>query len=144
MGLLDSLGDALGGQPSGQQGGTPGTGDLIGAIIGMLGHPQAGGGLAGLVQKFEQSGLGNVIGSWIGTGQNLPISAEQLKSVLGSDVIGQFAQQLGLSPHDAASQLSQVLPQVVDQATPSGELPAEGGLGDLGDVSALLGKLTPR
>jgi uncharacterized protein YidB (DUF937 family) len=140
MGLLDSLGGALGGQ----QGGTPATGDLIGAIIGMLGHPQAGGGLAGLVQKFEQSGLGSVVGSWIGTGQNLPISAEQLKSVLGSDVIGQFAQQLGLSPPDAASQLSQALPQVVDQATPNGEVPPDGGLGDLGDVSALLGKLTPR
>ena len=86
MGLLDSLDGALGG---GQQGGAPPTGELIGAIIGMLGHPQAGGGLAGLVQKFEHSGLGSVIGSWIGTGQNLPISAEQLKSVLGSDVIGQ-------------------------------------------------------
>ena len=140
MGLLDSLGGALGGQ----QGGSPGAGDLIGAVIAKLGPTQACGAVAGLVQKFEQSGLGSVIGSWIGTGQNLPISAEQLKSVLGSDVIGQFAQQLGLSPHDAASQLSQVLPQVVDQATPSGEVPAEGGLGGLGDVSALLGKLTPR
>jgi uncharacterized protein YidB (DUF937 family) len=140
MGLLDSLGSALGGQ----QGGATGSGDLIGAVIGMLGHEQAGGGLAGLVQKFEQSGLGNIVASWVGSGQNLPISAEQLQNVLGSDVIGQFAQQLGLSPHDAASQLSQVLPQVVDQATPSGELPAEGGLGGLGDVSALLGKLTPR
>ena len=59
-------------------------------------------------------------------------------------MIGQFAQQLGLSPHDAPSQLSRVLPQVVDQATPSGELPADGGLGGLGDVGTLLGRLTPR
>jgi uncharacterized protein YidB (DUF937 family) len=112
------------------------------AVIGMLAQNQ--GGLAGLVQKFEQCGLGNVVGSWIGTGQNLPISADQLRNVLGSDAIGQIAQQLGLSHEEVAGQLSQALPEVVDQATPEGQLPADGGLGSLADIGGLLGKLSPR
>ena len=72
------------------------------------------------------------------------MSPDQLRQVLGSDVIGQLAQQLGVPQEDVASQLSQLLPQVVDQTTPEGRLPDEGGLGSLGDVSALLGKLAPR
>jgi uncharacterized protein YidB (DUF937 family) len=138
MGLFDAMAGALGGQEGAAGGG------LLGAVIGMLGHEQAGGGLAGLVQKFQQGGLGDVVASWIGTGQNLPVSPDQLRQVLGSDVIGQLAQQLGVPQEDVASQLSQLLPQVVDQATPEGRLPDEGGLGSLGDVSALLGKLAPR
>jgi uncharacterized protein YidB (DUF937 family) len=141
MGLLDSVVGALGGQQGQGGAGAAGGGALLTAVIGMLAQNQ--GGLAGLVQKFEQSGLGNVVGSWIGTGQNLPISADQLRNVLGSDAIGQIAQQLGLSHEEAAGQLSQALPQVVDQATPEGQLPADGGLGNLGDIGALLGKLRP-
>lgn len=130
MGLLDSVIGALG------QGGGGG-GDLVQVVAGMLHDGAPGGGLAGLVQKFEQGGLGDVIASWIGTGQNLPISADQLHQVLGSDTIGRIAQQLGLSHGDAAGQLAQMLPQVIDKLTPNGSVPA-GGLGDLG---GLLGSL---
>ena len=77
-----------------------------------------------------------MIASWVGTGQNLPVSASQLQDVLGSDVLSQFAQQLGLPPGEAAGQLSQILPQVVDKLTPNGQLSDIGnsGLGDLGSV----------
>ena len=134
MGLLDSV---LGALTGGGQGG--GQGALLNAVVGMLAN-QGGGGIGDLIGKFQQAGLGNVIGSWVGTGQNLPISTDQLGSVLGSDTLGNLAKQLGLSHGDLSSQLSQMLPQVVDQLTPHGAVP-EGGLGSAAD---LLGKLMGR
>ena len=139
MGLLDSLlGGALGGSP--QQGGA---GALINIVAGMLANPGQGGtggpgGLAGLAEQFQRGGLGEVMNSWIGTGQNLPVSPDQLGEVLGGDLLGQLTQQTGLNPADLLGQLSQVLPQMVDQATPEGRVP-EGGLGDIG---AILGRFT--
>jgi len=132
MGLLDSVLGALG-----QGGGAGGQLDLMNVVAGLLHDDAPGGGLGGLAAKFEQAGLGNVISSWIGSGQNLPISGEQLHAVLGGDTIAQIAQQLGLGHGDAAGQLAQMLPQVVDRLTPQGRMPA-GGLGDLG---GLLGSL---
>ena len=134
MGLLDSVIGALG------QGGGGGSGDLLGAVAGMLANGAPGGGLAGMVAQFEQGGLGHVIGSWIGNGQNLPISADQLHQVLGSDTIANLAQQFGLSHGDVAGQLAQMLPQVINQLTPQGQVPA----GGLGDIGSLLGALTQR
>lgn len=138
MGLLDSVVGALGGAQGGAQGG--GQADLLNAVIGMLGNDGQGGGLASLVHRFQQGGLGDIVSSWISTGQNLPISPDQLHSVLGSDTLSSLAQQLGLPAGDLTAQLSQMLPQVVDQLTPNGELP-QGGLGDLG---SLLGGLLRR
>ena len=132
MGLLDSVIGALG-----QGDGAGGQLDLMNVVAGLLHNDAPGGGLGGLVSKFEQAGLGNVISSWIGSGQNLPISADQLHNVLGSDTIAQIAGQLGLGHGDAAGQLAQMLPQVIDKLTPNGQAPS-GGLGDLG---SLLGSL---
>ena len=80
------------------------------------------GGLAGLVQRFDRQGLGQVIGSWLGTGENLPISGPQLQAVLGEQRLAQAAQRLGLPPAAAASTLAVVLPAVVDRLTPHGAL----------------------
>ena len=144
MGLLDSvLGGVLGSLQGGGQGGALGGGgnaDLLKAVVGMLGNDAAGGGLGGLVAKFQQSGLGDVVQSWISSGHNMPVSADQISNVLGNDTLGGLAQRLGLNPADVAGQLSQVLPQVVDQLTPGGQMPA-GGLGSVGD---LLGQLFKR
>ncbi|MBL8301711.1 MAG: DUF937 domain-containing protein [Ideonella sp.] len=136
MGLLDSVVGALaGGQGSGGGGGQAA---LISAVLAMLSqNGSAGGGLGALVEKFQQGGLGDVVGSWISTGQNLPVSPNQLENVLGSDLLGQLAGQLGLSTGDASAQLAQWLPQAVDQLTPNGRLPEAGGLGDIG---AILGR----
>ena len=105
----------------------------------MLGNDAAGGGLGGLVAQFNKSGMGDVIGSWISSGQNLPVSGDQLSQVLGSDTIANIARQLGVSHGDAAGQLSQILPQIVDQLTPQGQAPA-GGLGNMGDLLGMLMK----
>ena len=141
MGLLDSvLGMVTGGQ-----GGGGGNAALINVVVGMLansaqGGSGGGGGLGDLIGKFQQAGMGDVVGSWIGSGQNVPISGDQLHNVLGSDTISSIAQQLGLSHGDAAGQLAQMLPQVLDKLTPSGQAPA----GGLGDIGSLLKQLTQR
>jgi uncharacterized protein YidB (DUF937 family) len=155
MGLLDSvLGAALGG---GQQQGGGALGSILGSVlggqqgggmnsqlinmaIGMLGNDGAQGGLGGLVSKFQQAGLGDAVSSWIGTGENQAISPDQLSNVLGSDAIGNIASQLGMSHGDAAGQLSQILPGLIDKLTPDGAAPA-GGLGNAGDLMGMLGGL---
>ncbi len=81
------------------------------------------GGLGGLLNKLQQGGLGNAVNSWIGTGQNQPVSPGQLSSALGPSIIKMLAQKSGLSEQEITQQLSQVLPGLVDKLTPSGRLP---------------------
>ena len=126
MGLLDAIaGQVLGGG----NGGAPGGGALFDAIGSLLNSQP--GGLAGLVKAFEQQGLGEVIASWIGTGQNQAISGEQLQAVLGSEQVQALAQSLGFSPLQLSGQLAQMLPQVIDGMTPNGQLPPQDALGGL-------------
>lgn len=129
MGLLDELGKAVGGASGAQAGG--GQGALVQAVVGML----AGGGLEGLVKSFQQKGLGDVVGSWVSTGANLPVSPAQVTSALGPDQLGQLARQVGLDPGALAGQLSNLLPGMVDKLTPEGRLPDAGSLqGSLGGL----------
>jgi uncharacterized protein YidB (DUF937 family) len=128
MGLLDSiLGSVLGGNGQNQNAGQAA---LINAVIQMVANKGSGsGGLAGLIGALTQGGLGNVASSWVGTGQNMPVSAEQLQNVLGNDgMLAQLAQAAGLSHGDAASGLSQILPGLVDKLTPDGQIPQQDSL----------------
>jgi uncharacterized protein YidB (DUF937 family) len=86
------------------------------------------GGLGGLMDKLQKGGLGNAINSWIGPGQNQPVSPGQLGSALGPDIIKTLAQRSGLSEEEITKALSQVLPGVVDKLTPHGRLPTPGEL----------------
>ena len=81
------------------------------------------GGLGGLLNKLQQGGLGNAVNSWIGSGQNQPVSPGQLGSALGPGIIKMLAQKSGLSEEEISQQLSQVLPGIVDKLTPNGRLP---------------------
>jgi uncharacterized protein YidB (DUF937 family) len=83
-----------------------------------------GGGLSALLQQLEAKGLGQVAQSWIGTGNNLPISAEQLENALGSEQIQQLAAKVGVSPDVIKSHLAEILPKIVDRLTPDGKVPA--------------------
>ena len=144
MGLLDSVIGAVAGGMGGQdRGGAQGA--LLNAVIAMLANGQgrggAGGGLGDLIGRFTRGGMGDVIGSWIGPGQNAPISGDQLSNVLGTDTISDLAAQLGVSNDEAAGQLSQVLPEVVDRLTPQGHVPAD-GLGGMDDLLAQLSQIT--
>ncbi|MES2414432.1 MAG: YidB family protein [Pseudomonadota bacterium] len=151
MGLLDSVLGAINGQnPQGGAAAAGGLGSLISlvasnpqlmqAITGMLSNEGGQGGLGGMVEKFQQAGLGDVIGSWIGSGQNHSVSGEQLTNVLGSDTMASLAGTLGVNPQEAASQLSSVLPGLIDKLTPQGEAPSS-GLGNAGDLMGMLGGL---
>src|SRR6185369_12162759 len=100
----------------------------IDAIGGMLADSRGGGGFGGLVQAFEKQGLGEVVASWISTGRNLPVSAEQLQAVLGNDQLAAIARSSGFSPQEASGHLAELLPQVIDRLTPHGQAPQGGSL----------------
>jgi len=80
-------------------------------------------GLSGLLKKLEQGGLGNVTNSWVGSGQNQPVSPGQLGSALGPSIIKMLAQKSGLPEEELTKQLSQILPGLVDKLTPNGRVP---------------------
>ena len=137
--LQDILGGLMGGS-------TGGASPMQGVLMGLLGGGQQGGagmagqnamagggqgalmggGLGGLISKFEQAGLGQIAQSWVGNGPNQPVSPQQLQSVLGDNQVQGMASQSGMAPNDFLSQLSQHLPNAVNQMTPDGKLPNEG------------------
>lgn len=116
MGLLDDMVTKATGTGSS----TEPTSGLAGGILEMLKNQP--GGLSGLVQTFQEKGLGGIVNSWVGTGQNLPISAEQIQGALGSEKVKQLAAKAGISPDVASSKLAELLPTVVDKLTPDGKI----------------------
>ncbi len=136
MGLLDMVTGALGG--AGGNGG--GANPLLGIVMQMLSNNGQSGGLAGLAKAFQDKGMGDQMASWIGTGQNLPISPDQIKAVLGGGQLGQIASQLGMNEQQAAGGLADMLPQVIDKLTPNGQVPQGNDLMAQG-LELLKGKL---
>jgi uncharacterized protein YidB (DUF937 family) len=140
MSILSTLAGAVEGAPNANPGGTttanPGAaataGLVVSQIIAMIQNRP--GGLGGLLQAFQQGGLGHVFQSWIGTGQNQPVSPDQLHNTLGSDWISRITQATGLPQAQVEQHLSTLLPQIVDHLTPSGQLP-QGEIG--GDLAKL-------
>ena len=102
-------------------------GDIADALGGLLGNSEGGLDLGSLVSSLSQNGLGEIVGSWLGDGENASISIDQIKDLLGSEKISEFASRLGLDEESAAGALADALPQVVDKAT-SGE---DSMIGDL-------------
>ncbi|MEA1952921.1 MAG: YidB family protein [Campylobacterota bacterium] len=94
--------------------------DIASALNKMLGNGAGGLNLGALVSGLAQNGLGEIVGSWLGNGENKSISSNQITDLLGSDKVASFASELGLSEESAKNALADALPQVVDKAT-SGE-----------------------
>ena len=90
------------------------------------------GGLGGLLEKLQESGHGEVTKSWIGSGQNQPISPGSLGSALGPAIIKALSEKTGLSEQELTAQLSQLLPGLVDKLTPQGRLPTHDELARFG------------
>ena len=129
MGLLDSVaGAVLGKVMGGSQGG------MAQIALDMFNQ---NGGLGGVLDKFKAGGLGDAAASWVGTGANLPVSADQISSVLGSGAIAEMAAKFGIDPATLSAQIAEHLPTVVDKLTPNGEVEAESG----GLLSSVLGML---
>jgi uncharacterized protein YidB (DUF937 family) len=134
-------------------------GRIFGQLGGLLGGDQQGaagnllseaissaGGLPGLLDKFDQAGLGDHIRSWIGNGSNLPISAEEITRVFPPEQIDAWAQQHGLPAGTASQILAHLLPHAVDSATPEGEVPPDAGSGTPPglDLQGLVGRILGR
>jgi uncharacterized protein YidB (DUF937 family) len=122
MGFLDDVVKAGAGKLLGGSG----QGGLMEQVLGLINNSETGG-LAGLVETFKSKGLGDVMSSWIGTGENQPVSGEAIANTIGSDKIQEIAGKLGISGSEASAGLAALLPQVIDKLTPEGKLP-EGGV----------------
>lgn len=132
MGLLDNIeGQVLNRMTGGS------SNPLASAVLQMIQNQP--GGLQGLIQCFHQNGLGGVISSWVGTGQNQSISPDQVQQVLGSNTLQQVAEKAGISPDQAKSSLAELLPNLVDKLTPNGQIPEHSSLLQMGE--SLLGSL---
>jgi uncharacterized protein YidB (DUF937 family) len=128
MGLFDSVAGAVLGKLGGQSGGM--------AQVAMDMFNQNGG-LAGVLEKFQAGGLAEQAASWVGKGENLPVSADQISSVLGSGAIADMAAKFGIDPATLSAQIAEHLPTVVDKMTPNGAV--EGDSSNL--LSTVLGML---
>jgi uncharacterized protein YidB (DUF937 family) len=126
--ILGGQGGALGGMlggGGGLGGGMPGgLGGLLGGLLGG-GGGLAGGGLGGLLDQFRQNGYGDHVDSWVSPGQNRRIAPDELSQALGPDTLDELEQQTGLPRQQLLSELSEELPDAVDQFTPDGRLPTE-------------------
>jgi uncharacterized protein YidB (DUF937 family) len=118
MGLMDEV-LAMAGSTGAQQGQHA---TALTAIMSYINSPQVGG-IAGLQSMFQQGGLGNIVSSWIGSGQNLPVSASQLQNVLHGGALQQAAQQAGVDPSQLTGMMSSLLPHLVDKLSPNGQVP---------------------
>lgn len=135
MGGLDAL---LGGGNTG--GGANAGGGLADVLGGLLANDGQMGGLGGLVSRFEQAGLGDAVGSWVGNGANQQVSPDQVQGALGSDAIAGMASKLGINAQTLLPLLASVLPLLINQLTPQGKVP-EQGLGNQQDLMASLSSL---
>ena len=124
MGLLD---DVLG-QGAAAAGGKNAA--KVAAVLGAVELVRQCGGLHGIADKLRNGGLGDVVGSWIGTGANQPVSPGALESALGSGVLKDVAAKFGIDPSQISAHMAQALPQVVDRATPAGQITGGGEVPD--------------
>ncbi|MFE5487970.1 YidB family protein [Streptomyces sp. NPDC056527] len=121
------LGGLLGGSGTGQSaGGGTILGPLLGALMAGKGGSDGGNPLGGLMDMLTSSGLVDQAQSWVGTGQNQPVSGPEIAQALPDDTLQKVAQDAGVSPQEAADEIARSLPQVVDKLTPSGSLPQSG------------------
>jgi uncharacterized protein YidB (DUF937 family) len=118
MGLFDGLAGTMLEKVLGEKG------TMAQAAIDMLNQ---NGGLSGILEKFKDGGLAEQAASWVGKGENLPVSADQIADVLGSGPLAEMAVKFGLDPNTVSAQIAEHLPVLIDKLTPNGEVPAESG-----------------
>lgn len=120
MGLLDQLAGQLAGATGTQQRQSTANNALLGGLIEMM---QSNGGLPALLEKMQSNGLSEQVASWIGRGDNLPISGTQIADAVGAEQVDVIAAKAGLDPAQVSSGMAQLLPQLIDHLTPNGEVP---------------------
>lgn len=118
MGLFDSVAGAVLGKLGGEKGA------MAQIAVDLFNQ---NGGLPGVIEKFKAGGLAEEAASWVSTGENLSISAEQVTQVLGSGTVENIAEKLGMNPDDISAKIAEYLPQVIDKMTPNGEVGSDSG-----------------
>lgn len=118
MGLLDSITGSILGKLGGEQG------SMAQVALDLFNQ---NGGLSGILEKFKEGGLGETAASWVGTGANIPVTAEDISNVLGNGAIADLAAKFGINPETLSAQIAEHLPTVVDKLTPNGEVAPESG-----------------
>jgi uncharacterized protein YidB (DUF937 family) len=137
MGLLNDIVSMIGKK----LGGGSQQSSLMEQAFAIINNPETGG-LSGLIEKFQKNGLEDVISSWIGTGANQPVSADQISNTLGTERITEVAGKVGVSPNHIAESLASILPQLIDKLTPDGKVPDDNILEK--GLNALAGKYLNR
>ncbi|MCM2393179.1 YidB family protein [Streptomyces sp. CWNU-1] len=123
------LGSLLGGGGGAKSGG--GAANILGSLLSTLGNKStsaSGGGnaLSGLIDILAKSGITDQAKSWVGTGENKPVSGAQIAQAIPDDTLQKVAKESGVTPQQAADEIAQSLPQAVDRLTPAGQLPQSG------------------
>jgi uncharacterized protein YidB (DUF937 family) len=129
--ILGSALKGLAGQGAQEPAAPAGIPDILSQVLGRTDLGSVG----GLLQQLEQSGLGSQVASWLGSGQNLPVSVDQLRNALGEQNLGQLASQFGLPAEELLRHLADHLPGAIDAMSPKGSVEGsvEGSLAkDLG------------
>jgi uncharacterized protein YidB (DUF937 family) len=128
MNILNSLLDTVTNEIAGTHGASGGIDNtLVNSVIGLINDSQSGG-LMGLVEKMTAGGLGEQVNSWISTGQNLPVTGNQIQAILGSSVVQEMAEKMGINSNDVAGNLARLLPLVIDHLTPDGQVASDNTL----------------
>jgi uncharacterized protein YidB (DUF937 family) len=122
MSSLDEVLDGVLGQ-SGARGAGGGQSAALNMLIPVITGLLAGGGLSKLLEAFKAKGMSAQADSWVGTGENQPISAADVKEVVGQEKIAEVAKQANISEDQAADVLAQAIPPAVDHVTPEGDVP---------------------
>nr|WP_315399836.1 YidB family protein [uncultured Duganella sp.] len=120
MGLLDQLAGQVIGSLGAQKQDSVSQSDLLGGVMALINNA---GGLPAILQQLQASGIADQVASWIGTGENAPVSGNQIADALGAGNVAQIAQHAGIEPEHAATGLAQLLPQIIDKLTPGGQVP---------------------
>jgi len=127
MGLLD---DVLGMAGMGNAAQSQQQAGALSMILNYINSPEVGG-ITGLQKMFQEKGLGNIVSSWISTGQNLPVSADQLQNVLHGSALQNMASKSGMDMSQLTSIFSQLMPHAVDKMTPNGQIPDSNALSQM-------------
>jgi uncharacterized protein YidB (DUF937 family) len=106
---------------------------------GLVGMVQGGGGLQGLLGKFQAAGMGDQVQSWIGSSPSQPIDGQQVRQALGNEEVDKLANDAGLPPNEAANDLAKMIPETVSQLTPNGQIPDAAGMQE--QLKSLSGKI---
>jgi len=116
-------------------------GDVSDALSNLLSNGDGGLDLGSLVSNFSSNGLGDIVGSWMGSGENESISVDQISELISSDKISEFASSLGISEESAKGAIADALPNVIDNATTGEESLVESMLDKVGGVEGAMGML---